>query len=405
MRRIYLKILESELYMGRKSKYSKEQKKEEITVCEIKDKLGVVPLSTKEIAIYLNEYTQRECTYTEKTIKNYIIALCNESDGLLQESDFKKSPNNTRSKYEIKPEYHGLLLALIDTSYFDGRKNDRVLSTRAKLNGELLTNIETFLNEGDIKIVKANPAYVNARVENVLTEKFESILVPLIRQLFHSDHIVRHKMFEYVIQEMSKIYQHVSKWNSGIMSTKLVYASKLDDLTDAVFEKGLFQADTLKEYLVSLLAYRVHGKGDLSRNFDNNGELKPEAVYLILQMFNIKFTLETEADKILTDIDEAIFNMRRFQVIKEKAEKILDLDDPIESVIYFDLLKICNCYFVSPEVSKDEYQNIIAFIESIIANDMWDILGKFNSGYVSVGVEKQISTMEQLKRRIRPSES
>ena len=102
----------------------REPEKKEITYEDVEAKLHKAPLTVKEIVLYLL-HNNPDGTTTDKTIKNHIADICKKSDGLLCEDDFKED-----RKFLFKPEYHGLLLALLDTAIFDDRKNDRKLRTK-----------------------------------------------------------------------------------------------------------------------------------------------------------------------------------------------------------------------------------------------------------------------------------
>lgn len=388
--------------MGRKAEYCTKTKNNEITADEVKEKIGKEVISAKEIAIYLNEYTQRECTYDEKTIKNYIVGICEASKGLLSISDFKKNPSKPKSKYEIKPEYQGFLLTLIDTAYFDGRKNDRILATREQIYRELLINLETFLDEIDLKTVKANPAYINARVESTLSEKLNNMIISLVREVFHSDQVIRYTILQHTIEEITRIYQWVTKTNSMMLSTKLVYVHELDELSDAVYQKGIFAAETLEEYLISLLAFRMHGKN--YTYIDDEEELRPVALYLASRLYNIETRTDSEANKMIEEIEKQINNISKYDEIKDKAEKILNLNNPIESVMYRELMKLCKCYFIAPYVEKKDYEKAVRFTESAIADDKWDLLNKFVSGDINSATERDLLKLEKVKNRLKTKE-
>ncbi len=161
---------------------TKSQKENEsITLESVEKKFGRENMSVAEFAMYLckiKKLSQGEIT--EKTVKNYIKTICEKSDGRLSMHDFKHNSTKTGSKYELKPQYHTLLITLMATDYFDGRRNDRKLATRGDLYLQLITNINKFLNEGDKKIIKANPTYVNAMLERHLSEHINAQLTSLL---------------------------------------------------------------------------------------------------------------------------------------------------------------------------------------------------------------------------------
>ena len=112
--------------MGRKSDYAQMHNKENkktYTFDQVKEKFGREVMSTAEFAAYLSEISG--VPIDEKTVKNRIKAICEDSDGTLTNNDFREDASNSRSKYKLRPRYHAILLTLINTEYFDGRKNDR----------------------------------------------------------------------------------------------------------------------------------------------------------------------------------------------------------------------------------------------------------------------------------------
>ena len=116
--------------MGRDRDYKKE-KKEEDYVAEVEKLVYKEVLTPKQMAAYLSKHSLRSIHFTEKKIKGRIEEICALSDGLMCVGDFKATTG--RKPYQFKPEWHGLLFALMDTEYFDNRKNNRLLRTRESL--------------------------------------------------------------------------------------------------------------------------------------------------------------------------------------------------------------------------------------------------------------------------------
>ncbi|KEI07161.1 hypothetical protein Z957_09540 [Clostridium sp. K25] len=364
--------------MGRKSDYEKgKTEPKAIKVCPevVKTKMGKEPLTIKEIKVYLNKYSICGKEYTEKTIKNYIEAICQDSNGLLKVSDFKENPKNVKSKYLIKPEVQGLLMLILDSEYFDGRRNERLLKNRYELFRSLIKNIEFYLNKGDQEIIKTNPAYINALLESNLSERLNKELTNLLRSLYHSDPIVRFTMMKYVIEELVRLEKWISKENCAIWSSKLVYGHEVNIGEDGEYQKVIFQSDTLEEYIINLLSHRVHKLQ--YTEIEEDEILSYPALYLAQKMYNIQIKNESDVKCQLDEIDTAISNLERYKTVMEKAKKILDLNSPYESLIYETLKKLCKVYFMTPYVSPKDYERTVKFTESAIANDMWDILNAF----------------------------
>ena len=152
-----------------------EEKKKAISLSDIEKKLNREPISLKEITMYLNAKNPTNYV-TEKTIKNHILYICNKSDGFLTEDDFKNG-----RYFVFQPQYHGILLTLLDTSIFDDRKNDRRFATRRLINSQIATNIDKYLNEDDKNYIKDNPMYLTAKIEDKIFERISIELSALLR--------------------------------------------------------------------------------------------------------------------------------------------------------------------------------------------------------------------------------
>lgn len=122
--------------------YIEEIKKKKIFYEDIEVKIGKESISAEELAVYLSRKRKlSDGDMSEKTVRRYIHKLCKMSKGLLKNSDFKEG-NESNSGYLFKPEYHGLLLTLLDTEYFGGKKNNEKLSDRVVLHEQIAKNHE-----------------------------------------------------------------------------------------------------------------------------------------------------------------------------------------------------------------------------------------------------------------------
>ena len=166
--------------MGRISEYKKEQSEEEIAK-EVESLMYKEPLSAKQMAAYLSKHSRGKIHFDERKVRNRINDICELSDGRIEPKDFVKNPKVKKSKYLFKPEWQGLLMALMDTSYFDDRKNDRLLSTREKLYRDLTVNIDLYLDDRDKEIVKSYPGYKLACCEGKASEAISYDMQSLMR--------------------------------------------------------------------------------------------------------------------------------------------------------------------------------------------------------------------------------
>lgn len=351
------------------------KKKEPIRYEDVEGKIGKESLSAAELAIYLSGCRSLSSEFTEKTVKNYIKAICDESDGLLSINDFKHDPSKNGSKYEFKPEYHSLLLTLMDTDYFDGRRNDRKLSTRTELYGQLVNNINRYMSDIDQKVIKKNPVYTNAVLEQHLSKYISNELTALLRTLYHSDPVKRYQLMIEFLNSLLSLRKWMDKVDSEMMSTRMVYAHELNGLKDAIYQQGLFKSVNLDEFIIKFMALRIHS--EKYEYISDEEELSPEAMCLAEKLFNITIKDDTDIKKIMDQIKAAISNDKRYNEIMEKAKQILNLEDPLEAQIYSDLKERCKIQYLRPTVSSEEYDRTVRFTEACIADDKWDIIRKF----------------------------
>lgn len=85
-----------------------------------------------------------------------------------------------------------------------------------------------------------------------------------------------------------------------------------------------------------------------------------------------------EVQKELLELDERLYSSEHLQNIQNKAKEIFDLENLLESIMYYHLLRLSKIYLVAPYISELEYEGMRELISSIIKRDKWDILKKFN---------------------------
>lgn len=370
--------------MSGKSKYDKKgqtklyKEKEQITFKDVEDKFGKKNMSVAEFAVYLCKARDlAPGEITEKTIKNYIKEICEASDGKLSIKDFKHDPNNPKSMYILKPQLHSLLITIMATDYFDGRRNERKLSTRGELYLQLVKNINRFLDDGDKKIIKANPAYVNAMLERHLSEHINEQLTSLLRIMYHADPVIRYQLMIEFLSSLTNLRLWMDRLDCNMFSTRLVYTHDLDEVKDAIYQKGLFESIELDKLLINILALRMHSKE--YEYISDNEELLPAAMYLAIKLFDVNIKDDAEINQIIKQVDNFISNEKRYNEIMQKAKSILDLNNSQEAKIYEDLKKLTAIQYLKPEVSLEEYEKTVRFTESCIAKDKWDILNIFSN--------------------------
>lgn len=361
--------------MPRKSDYANMHNKKigkEYTFDQVKDKFGREVMSTAEFAAYLSGVSGVHID--EKTVKNRINAICEDSDGALTSNDFRKDSSNSRSKYELKPKYHATLLTLINTDYFDGRKNDRRISTRTKLYEQLVSNIETYLPKGERAAVMSNPSYVNARLEGSLSQHMSNELSSLMRSIYHMDSALRYEAMIHFINHLMPFRKWIESFDTKAMAVRLVYAHTMDNQHDAIFQKGLFQPETLDSFLIHYLALQVHDK---KYEYISDEELlSMPALFLASKIFHVDIDKNTSVADIFQKIETQIENQPRYKELTEKAQGIFDLNNPVECEIFETLKELIKIQYLRPEVTPEEYNRMIRFTEAAIAEDKRDLLNK-----------------------------
>lgn len=345
----------------------REPEKKEITYEDVEAKLHKAPLTVKEIVLYLL-HNNPDGTTTDKTIKNHIADICKKSDGLLCEDDFKED-----RKFLFKPEYHGLLLALLDTAIFDDRKNDRKLRTKRLINEQIARNIDKYLLEADANYIKQTPMYLMARIEDEAFKRINRESSAILRALYHTDASIRWKSLKEYLDALAKVRCSIQHRACDSIAKRLVYAHGFEERKDALEQKGLFKAESLESLMINLLAYRVN------ENFKEG--LSPEgtipALFMLAKLFRYTPFTDDSIKNMIEDIDVASKNNKRYRKLEEKAKKILDLDDPYEKHIFEMLMFYSSMIFLINYIHSEDYQGMQRYMESVVQHDMWDILNMF----------------------------
>lgn len=172
---------------------------------------------------------------------------------------------------------------MINSEYFDGRKNDRRLKTRSDLNNQLAKNVREYLTDSDKQLVLNNPSYVNAELEAQLSRQINQQLITLLRTMYHVSPVIRYKLMMEFLKQLVSLNDWMSRQDSKETAARMVYAHELDEIHDALYQKGLFSSKSLDELLINLLAFRMHDKE--FTYIKDNEEMTPIGVYLATLIF------------------------------------------------------------------------------------------------------------------------
>ena len=171
--------------MGRTSDYTKQVRNEEYensvettkksakSFADIKRMFAKEPMTAEQFGIYLGGCKAAGDFISDKTIKRYIEKLCKMSDGKITASKFMKTVDGTEV-YIIQPEIQELLVAMFDTDFFGAKGKPKAgIDVKQRLRAQLAENVEIYLDESVKKQVKSAPQFLNARLEDILTEKIK----------------------------------------------------------------------------------------------------------------------------------------------------------------------------------------------------------------------------------------
>lgn len=380
--------------MGRKSDYHATLNKRDIDISfEItKQKFGVETMSVAEFATYISSLGETNIpTITEKTVRNYISKICSNSNRALNPDDFK----NSDGEFELKPEYHRLLLTIIDSIYFDGRKKRKYLSNKLILEDQLLDNIEKYLSEEERETIKSTPAYPNALLDKQLTSHLETELHLLIHWLYHMDDLLRYKAMRDTILQLSTLRKSLCSADSMLTSARMVYAHDFDELQDAKYRRGLFESSALEQFIVQYLAAKV-------RNSDfqylPDEVLSAPATAFAAKLFHLS-TTNSELQQMINEIDTAVKNQEKYKDIMGRLSSVLDPADPIEQELLQSFESLVYIQFFRPELHPKDYQKTSRFLESCILENKYDLLNKFaqlgRTVYTTDQVEKILSAQAE----------
>lgn len=375
--------------MARKSNYNKKKEldeskfeREKVIAAKTKDKLWTETIKVSELAAYLSCYSRNGVHFDSAKVKDRIEQICNMSNGLLTIDDFRKEPGNSKSMYLFPAKIHGLILTLLDTGYFDNRKNDRLLSTRENLYRELTVNVDLYLQQEDREIVESNPAFANAKCESILSEAITYKIQQLIRETMHSDEVIRVKLLKKNYEKLCELTKENRKEATHVFSSKLVYKQAFDGMKDEEYLKELFGSDNLFSFIIDLLALRLK-----SKNYDNLEEneklrytklyakaaelAKDDKLWVELEDVNIEAMVEDLKVKAIED--------DKYQRIIRKASEIFDKDDPDEMQLFEDLAYLTKVKFMAKKVTPEDAHVSKKFYEASFTKDIFDLLRELNT--------------------------
>lgn len=351
--------------MGRHADYSRKEEKEKISLEGARAKLGKDIMTPADYVPLVHEY--QGLLVDEKTIKKRIQAICENSGGLLSVKDLKSGP---RGAYRFDPSYNELLLILVATECFDGRKNDTLASTRGIIYPQLLKNIEKLSNT-DQKTIKEHPSYISTKLECWLMEHITYELCATSSTLSFANTTVRTTlMYEFLwdlmeFRRQAEIEDAFSKAEKHIDSHTLYPPGRSSDgnsNNDILYlaKRKAFESEKLDEFLIALIVIKKLG--------EDFQYVSPDEVISIptLALARRKYQLQltSEWKKKLNGFEKHIANEARYKELVGELKKILNLNNEVESTIYRKFIKILEIEYIRPYVSPEDYARMIRFQEN-----------------------------------------
>ncbi|HIT07405.1 MAG TPA: hypothetical protein IAB53_12285 [Candidatus Scybalocola faecipullorum] len=208
------------------------------------------PMTAEQFGIYLGGCKAAGDFISDKTIKRYIKKLCKMSEGKITPSKFMKTVDGT-DVYIIQPEIQELLVAMFDTDFFGVKGKAKAgIDVKQRLRAQLAENVEIYLDEDIKKQVKSAPQFLNARLEDILTEKINNEVRGMfatinneVRGMFatmqDSDDTIQYQLMLETLDRLVAIRRWMNEWNARINLIKQEFAKTEQEKQDAKNKIGL----------------------------------------------------------------------------------------------------------------------------------------------------------------------
>lgn len=372
-----------------------EAKRKEIRYEDVELKLYKEPISAEELAVYLSRQKNiADGNLSEKSIRRYIEQLCKMSRGLLKVSDFKDG-TKSNSKYVFKPQYHGLLLAFLDTEYFGGKKKDDRLSDRTILHEQLAENVSKYLDKNMQKKIKEDPSYLNALLEGRLSKRITKELAGLLNTMYNSEPVMRYQFMIECLDRLVTLRRWMNEWNVRMRLIRDMFAEEhIENIQQGEQKEDPFQYDMLDSLMIKLIAAKVHNKD--YEYVAEDEEISYPTAYMATKLYDITGKEDNEIYAVLSALEKNVSNYVRYQVIMYKAHCILNEKDHLERKILESLDKIVKALIVSNEtdVSPNDFNRLTRFTEDSVRDDKIAIKELLGDSMADITLDKQ--TIEEI---------
>ena len=360
--------------MAREADYEKMVQNEKNPYPEyekVKEKFGREEMSSKEFIVYLShfKYGDDNIPMTPRTLRNYVERLCELSNGRIKPENFKKGRD-----YCFKPEYHRILLVLLNTDYFGENIDDKSLEGRTILHKQLADNVNRFLNKEEQEFVRGNPAYLNAILEGKLGECLSGELKRVLNGIYTFDPAMRYQVMVEALGKLVGLRHWIDGWQALINNSRAFYADSKEEIMDAAERKGKFRDILIDDILINMLVSKITGE---KYEYVSESELLPyPAVYTSAVVYEMRGLDENEVQKYYDEVDRAIEDQDKYKLIMAKAMMLFDENDPMENNILILLAKLVKCQYAAEFIHTDDYEKMIRFTEDTLVDDKERLIEK-----------------------------
>lgn len=377
--------------MGRKSDYSKqfEKGKEDSFLREkeladrVKKKLNKETITCTELAAFLSYYSREKISFSSKKIKQRIDRICELSNGLITKDMFREDPNSSKSKYIFKPEIHGILLTILDTSFFDDRRNDKLIGTREKFYKEITDNIEIYLQSSDKEIIEKKKGIIYIKEEKKVVESISNYLHFIISESYNASELIRLEILKKVNNAFCEIDTMVSKERRRFFVSRCMGKHILENhnLYDD-FNRKFFSDQQIMDYLISYLCCVINPAIDKNRIDDYSIEnlwKKFDEIKDLVYGYNFEDNEQIFEDIINSEFEKQIIeNKEKYDCLICKAKKLFDVNDEAEAQMLRVVTLLAKLWWIKPEINEKNRESINRYCEKAMSQSADDIFFEFN---------------------------
>ena len=386
--------------MGRTSDYTKQVRNEEYenivettkksakSFADIKRMFAKEPMTAEQFGIYLGGCKAAGDFISDKTIKRYIKKLCKMSEGKITPLKFMKTVDGT-DVYIIQPEIQELLVAMFDTDFFGVKGKAKAgIDVKQRLRAQLAENVEIYLDEDIKKQVKSAPQFLNARLEDILTEKINKLPMSyfdkrinnevrgMVATMQDSDDTIQYQLMLETLDRLVAIRRWMNEWNARINLIKQEFAKTEQEKQDAKNKIGLFKHKQLQDIFIDVISNLLEGKE--YEYISEEEEIFYPTLYAASKMYDITAMPGNELTVWLQEVEKNISNLKRYQYILKKARDLFDENDYLEKKILDSIDKITRTQLVSNEsnMTPEQYERLVRFTEDASMEEKQEILCK-----------------------------